>query len=212
MSEQKELIKEIEEYFRQPTAVTADLWLKRQATHQADNGVETLPASNEDLLRLQRETNDLISRNVRTSIIREGIHLEKRVVNEEVGGLRVEGFKQEVFLRPDVAPEITGQTSIEAVQYLQNPKWKDVDYDARLLIRIKGQDPLVVVFEKDKISRVVESIQSKKSGNGFGFEVSGLKQEVTRYNLSPLESRLVHNTLSGINSRLRDMRVSVPRV
>lgn len=204
----KELISDIEAYLKQPTAVMAELWLKDP---QQVETAERLPASSEHLIDLQRETNDLIDRSVRTSIMREGIHLGKRVINEEVGGLKVLTNQQEVFLRPDVAPAVTGQSDIEAVQYLQNPKWKDVDYDARLLIRLKGQAPLTVVFEKDKISRVEESLRSKGSEKGFGFQVSGLKHEVSRYELSPSESRLVQSTLAGINSRLRDMQVSTSR-
>lgn len=197
----KELIDDINEYLKNPTAFQAERWLKGDRNSDA----EPISVSDEELTALYKETSSL-SQSVKSSILKDGIHLGRRRVEEEAGGLKAIGFRQEVFLRPDVAPKITGNEQVETVQYLQNPQWKDVNYGARLLIRLKGEDPLVVAFERSGISRVKERVSVQP--DRFGFKFSGVEHEATRYPLTAQESRLVRNTLAGINTHLRDMQLA----
>lgn len=198
--EADQLIRDIEgylEYLREPTAFQAEQWLNGKKNNFSD-----LTVSDAEIKDLKEETDLLVERNVKSVILLEnGIHLGKRVLEERVGGMPVTKLRQEVFLGPESAPQITGNDDIKSVQYLQNPGWKDVDFDARMKIRLKGREPLVIAFEGDRISRVDELV-SAETDNGFGFKANP-SQHIVRYNLTIDERKIVKDTLAGINSNLR---------
>lgn len=203
--ETKVIVGEIEEYLKGNTAYTADQWVRGKISE-----VKSSDVSEEELVALRRETEDLISKNVRTSLMVDGVRMINRSTEGEVGGLKVLVPRQEFLIPPDAAPAITGQEDIESVHYQQNPDWKSAKYDARMVVRLRGgNNRMVIAFEKDRVTRVKESLKNVEPDGTFGFKVSGIEQKIDRYPLTKEESVLVRSALAGLNSHLRERQNSM---
>lgn len=201
----KTLVGEIEEYLKGHTAYTADQWVKGKISQ-----IKPSDVSEEELVALRKETEDLIGKNVKTSLMVDGVRMINKTTEGEVGGLKIRVPQQEFLIPPAAAPTITGQEDVEAVHYMQNPDWRSVKYDARMVVRLRGEhEPVVIAFEKDRVTRVKELVKNVEPDGTFGFKASGIEQEIARYPLTIQESILVRSALAGLNSHLRERQNSM---
>ncbi len=200
------LIRDIERYFNEEkTGFRAELWANGHRSKQAEGTDLT------EIKELEQRAVELIDHSVSTTISGEGLYLGRTRVQEEVGGLKIETEKLEVFANPD---GLDGVEEVESAHLVRRPQFNGVDYGTRLEIRRRGDPmkPLVVGFDETGVFEAREWLNDQRANvdkgeNGFGFTFPGRVMEMSRSPLRSEDRGLVIKVLGHINQRLQRMKV-----